>query len=183
MKENRIYFPGNPWSEGHPIKDFQWTAEIREGNVWFLLHLETEDYYAERDIKDNEREYESDWEAPIAWGNYHNCTISATEWHHGGFLVCPMHNYSSEYINGREFKVDSLPLDLEKLEDWDDLAFHTYLLGHDSVANHKIIFTRKEQSEYFDMFWQGKIALSYVGDYEFRYSFQTKIGNIRFPEI
>ena len=51
---NRIYFKGNPWPEGHPVKEFKWSASIRDGYVWFDMHLESQDYYSERDIEDDE---------------------------------------------------------------------------------------------------------------------------------
>jgi len=44
--DNRIYFKNNPWPEGHAVKNFAWTAEVRDGMVWFHFHLETDDYYA-----------------------------------------------------------------------------------------------------------------------------------------
>ena len=50
---------------------FAWSVRIKDGEVWFDVHLESADYYSERDIEDDENvEYESDWKAPIVWGNY-----------------------------------------------------------------------------------------------------------------
>ncbi|MFC7339654.1 hypothetical protein ACFQY0_20890 [Haloferula chungangensis] len=179
-EENRIWFPGNPWPEGHPIKDFAWTAEVRKGIVWFFLHLKTADYYSERDIDDEGEDFDSSWEAPIVWGNYHSCTISSTDWHDGGFPVCPCSEYSIESLDGYEAIVDPLPINPDG--DWDDLAFHTYLLGHDSVAGHKIKFSRRNDSNDFDIHWEGKIALVYAGDYEYRYDFKALVYGVGAPK-
>ncbi|MGH1541986.1 MAG: hypothetical protein ACRBHB_16285 [Arenicella sp.] len=181
MEINRIYFKENPWSEGHPIKEFKWLASLRDGCVWFDMHLKSEDYYSERDIEDDEdTEYPSDWAAPIVWGNYHACTLSSNYWHNGGFKVCLLQEYSPEYIDGLEIEVDPDP---ESVEDWDDLAFHIYLLGHDSVAKHKIKFERIGDSSEFDITWTGKIAQAYVGDYEYKHDFTVVLASMTFPEI
>lgn len=178
--DNRIWFEGNPWPEGHPIKTFQWTADIRDGVVWFQLHLETEDYYAEREVEDPEpTEHDSDWEAPIVWRNYHSCTISSKEWHTGGFAVCPIEDFSLDALDGYVVAVDELPIDPES--DLNNLAFHTYLLGFDSVAGHKIRFVGRDSSDRFDIHWEGKIALVYAGDYEYRYQFKARIFDVPGP--
>lgn len=181
-KDNRIWFTGNPWKEGHPIKKFEWSAEIRDGVVWFHLHLETEDYEKEKIIDDPEdTDYDSDWEAPIVWNNYHSCTISSNNWHDGGFPVCSVDEYSIEKLDGFIANVDPLPVTLNG--DLDDLAFHTYLLGHDSVAGHEIKFVRREGTELFDIHWDGKIALVYAGDEEYRYEFHAQILQSKAPKI
>lgn len=181
-KDNRIWFEGNPWPEGHPIKEFQWSAEIRDGLVWFHLHLVTADYYSERNVDDSEpTENDSDWKAPIVWGNFHWCTISSTEWHNGGFPVCPVGEFSLDSLDGYVATIDPLPIDTSGDWDWDRLAFHTYLLGHDSVAGHKIRFERKSGTDNFDILWEGRIALSYSGDYEYRYEFRAQIFSVPGP--
>ncbi len=181
MEGNRIYFKDNPWTEGHSIKEFVWSARIEDSDVWFDMHLETEDYYSERDIEDDEDvEYPSDWAAPIAWGNYHSCMLSSNNWHNGGFKVCSLNQYSPEYIDGLELSVDTDP---ESIEDWDELAFHIYLLGHDSVAKHKIKFERVGESKTFNIIWSGKISQAYIGDYEYKHDFSTIISGVQFPEV
>ena len=180
-QENRIWFAGNPWPEGHPIKQFEWKAEIRDGVVWMLLHLESADYYSERRIDDKDAEYDSDWEAPIVWGNYHQCILSCTYWqNHRGFPVCPVEQFSAEFLDGYEAIVDPLPESADK--GFDDRAFHIYLLGHDAVAGHRIHFRRRAGSDRFDIEWTGKIAKAYVGDYEYRYDFRSRIFDVQAPK-
>jgi hypothetical protein len=180
-QENRIWFANNPWPEGHLIKEFQWTAEIRDGLVWMSIHLESADYYSEREIDDDGVEYDSDWQAPIVWANYHSCTMSCTEWHHGGWAVCPVEKFSLEFLNGYEASVDPLPDSAET--DFDDLAFNIYLLGHDAVAGHKIRFTRQGGSDRFEIEWSGKIANAYVGNYNYRHDFRAVIFGIPAPQL
>lgn len=181
MKANRIYFEDNPWPEGHPIKTFKWKARVKDGEVWFDVHLESADYYSERDIEDDEdTEYESDWKAPIVWGNYHSCTMSSTYWHEGGFKVCKLEDYSPEFLDGLELEVDMNP---NISEHRDDLAFHIYLLGHDAVAFHKIKFIREGDSSNFTIVWSGRIAQAYVGNHNFKHPFTFTVENKNFPKI
>jgi hypothetical protein len=181
MQSNRIYFEGNPWPEGHPIKSFAWKARLIDGEVWFDVHLVSADYYSERDIEDDEDvEYESDWKAPIVWGNYHSCTMSSNYWHEGGFKACKIEDYSPEFLDGLELEVDMYP---DQIEDWDDMAFHIYLLGHDAVACHKIKFLLDGYTNKFTIVWTGLIAQAYVGDYEFKHPFKFTVDNQEFPKI
>lgn len=181
MDKNRIYFQGNPWPEGHPLKEFVWTAKVVDGDVWFDIHLETAVYYSERDIEDDDDiEYGSDWEAPIVWGNYHRCTMSTNYWHEGGFRVCKLQEYSADYLDGLELEVDMRP---EQIEDWDDLAFHIYLLGHDAVAYHRIKFIREAGGNNFSIQWCGRAAQAYVGDDEFKHPFKLLVTDQKLPVV
>ena len=181
MKANRIYFKDNPWPEGHPIKEFKWSARDKGNDIWFDLHLKSEDYYSERDIEDDEEiEYPSDWAAPIVWGNYHACTLSSTHWGNGGFKVCSVLEYSPEFIDGLEIEVDPKP---QMIEDFDDFSFHIYLLGHDAVAKHRIKFERIGTSLKYRIIWSGKIAQAYVGDYEFKHDFSVTLDEVEMPQI
>lgn len=63
-----------------------WSARVEpDRGLHFQLHLESADYYAEREIDDDdhENETESDFEAPGTWGNFHSCTLSSTQWDEG----------------------------------------------------------------------------------------------------
>ncbi len=180
-QENRIWFAGNPWPEGHPIAAFEWTVEVRDGIVWMLIHLKSSDYYSERKIVDEGVDYYSDWGSPLVWRNYHACTMSCTYWHHGGFPVCPVEQFSPEFLDGYEAVVDPLPESADT--DFDDLAFHIYLLGHDAVAGHRIRFRRRANSDRFDIEWTGKIANAYVGDYDYKRDFRAQIFDVLFPSL
>ena len=181
MQADRIYFEGNPWPEGHPIAEFAWTAKIVDEEVWFDLHLKSADYYAERDFDDDEEpETLSDWEAPSCWNNYHACTLSSTFWGNPGFRVCSIEQYTPEFLDGREMLVDSHP---EAIENWDEMAFHIYLLGHDAVARHRIRFERIQGSQQFKIAWTGAIAAAYVGQYEFKHAFSASISSAQFPAL
>lgn len=178
----RIFFAGNPWPEGHDIREFRWSAERRGDDVWFGFHLETVEYYHERDVEHDESiEYLSDWVAPIVWGNYHHSVISSDAWHQGGFIACPVADYSVGRIDKAGFHVDPLPRDLA--DDYETRAFHIYLLGHDAVADHHILFARVAGTDLFNITWEGRIALAYAGDYEPKYRFRAEIADVPFPRI
>ena len=82
-------------------------------------------------------------------------------------------------MDGLELEIDNDP---ENIKEWDDLAFHIYLLGHDAVAKHKIKFVRAADS-LFEIQWSGKIAQAYVGDYEFKHDFNAVLKNVQFPKL
>ncbi len=183
----RIHFPGNPWPEGHALAEFAWTVRVIDGTVWCDLHLRSADYYAERDIELDEGEdegHDSSWEAPGVWGNYHRCTLSSTFWDDdGGFAVCPIDTFTPAWLDGRTFEVDTIAGGTLADTELDDLAFHVYLLGHDSVANHRIAFHRVGDSDRFDITWSGDIALTYAGDDHLEHRFEARIANVPFPML
>lgn len=53
-------------------------------------------------------------------------------------------------------------------------AFHVYLLGHDSVADHDIVFTRQQTGGH-TIDWNGRIALTYAGEEEFSHRFRAPV--------
>ena len=180
--ESRIYFLDNPYPNGHKLKAFEWSIRlIPSKGLWFDLHLETENYYTE-DKTDDETDPESDWNAKIVWGNYHSCRMSSNHWHAGGFLGGSQNkkfNFKEKIEN--RFHVDPLPRQ-ENFDPNEDPPFCMYLLGHDDCADHQIVF-QNEGSNHFKIKWEGKIALSYSGDYDFNHHFITEIKDVQIPEI
>lgn len=179
MPSNRITFLGNPWPEGHPIKEFEWLARERDGQVWFDFHLQTEAYDSERSIDDDkETDYPSYWVTPTLWKAYLRCTLSSDMWRHRGFPVGLVGKVSIESINGLEVLVDSPPP-----EDAGEDAFGVYLLGHDAAAYHRIKFDRIPGTDKFNILWTGRLALAYVGDYEYKYEFEAQIFDVQAPQL
>ena len=194
--QGRIFFEGSPWPEGHAVAEVEFSANLSEKGVSLNLHLGTEDYFLARDIKTEDEdgvplpEYGDlpAWEHPSVWYNYHACKISNTFWSSGPspiMLSKPGERFSIKDLSGRVFKIDPVP----KLEDgradpefhWehDDLHFHTYLLGHDAVADHEISF-KQIKDGLFDIDWSGRVAMAYVGDYDFRYKFRAQLKDVPF---
>lgn len=180
---NRIFFKGNPYPKGHRIKEFIWSGRLKKDiGLIFDFHLKTEDYYAEDKGEEKENENTSDWKSKIVWGNYHRCTMSSRYWEGNGIVVGNKQQKMdfSKLLNS-SLVADSLP----EANDYDneDLAFNIYLLGHDDCANHKISFVKQHGNFTFDIEWNGNIALSYTGDYEYKYSFEAAIEKIQFEGI
>lgn len=180
-KSNRIFFKDNPYPNGHKIKEFVWSGRFEpETGLWFDFHLETEDYDAEDDTYiESEEIGKTNWTAKAGWLNFHSCTMSSTNWHFGGILVGNEENkLDFENLESQKITADELPL--SKDFDDDDYSFYIYLLGHDSSANHTITFVKQHSSDIFDIEWNGKIALSYIGDYDFEYDFSASIEKVKF---
>jgi hypothetical protein len=192
--QGHILFPGNPWPDGHAVNEFSWHFEISEEAEFFLhLHLKSDDYDAndpEADEDDSESEDdddESSWTSKIVWGNYHTCTMSSSKWGDQGILIPPGKPLDFTKWGKRTFTADPLPLqtDDDGEFDWEDLAFHIYLLGHDACADHRITIVQNAQNAQgrFDIDWQGKIALAYVGSTDFCHDFKATIKDAAFDGI
>ncbi|WP_433655303.1 hypothetical protein ACQPW1_30980 [Nocardia sp. CA-128927] len=181
----RIMFPGNPWPAGHAIEEFAWTGRIDEnGNLWFDLHLRSAEYVAA-----GAREGvvgADDWSSAEVWQNYGRCTLSSTYWGEDdgtGFLAAtPGNPFHLKSLTPQQLTAGPLPLlESDQLE---FLAFNIYLLGHDSVADQEVVFTRRSDGAH-DLAWHGRVALTYVDDAEFRHRFEVRIAAtleyIRYP--
>lgn len=179
----RIQFPGNPWPEGHAVIELIWTARVESGFVWFDIHVRSADYGAERQIPDDPV-VTDDWHSPSLWVNFGACILSSSYWtaegRGKGFCVCPIDGYLKDDWIGREFHVD--PLDDDDF-DLDTPSFDIYLLGHDSVAGHRIRFSRRTGTDLLDLHWTGAIALTYAGETEFEHDFQVEAHGLTIPSL
>lgn len=192
--EGRIFFPGNPWPDGHRIISCELVAAINPSRglytdeapyqgpaLTLAIDLKTADY-DEDDQSDRDAIGADDWSSKIAWNNYGSCWVGESgSSNTPGFVVSdgikPFSFHEEEY----RFSVDTLPLD------WDTFvvtqAFGTYLLGHDAVADHDIHLHSRQSDGTYTLDWTGRIALSYVGDNEFKYGFHAHVTGVRFREI
>lgn len=177
----RITFADNPWPNGHRVESFAWSGRLFPGRgVTFDFDLRSANYYeddGDHDIPEEDDEFVSSWKSKVVWGNYHSCIMSSVEWDSSdGFLVGTAKKpLDLDALDGTEFRIDKLPLSGRP-------TFATYLLGHDSVADHRIRFkcTESATTDAYDIDWRGKIALTYAGDTEFRHLFETTTSGVMF---
>ncbi|MBC6456544.1 hypothetical protein [Actinomadura sp. HBU206391] len=177
--DDRIVFPGNPWPDGHAIVEFSWGGRLDpDVGLRFAFELTSAFYDAddgdgvEEEDEDEER---SDFESKFAWNNYHQCRISSGM----GFVAgTPDEPLDFDALTGRTFVVDR-PEEVDEFED-EDFAFHIYLLGHDSVADHRIRFPVRHAPLEFGLEWEGRIALTYFGEEEYEYRFQARLARTAF---
>lgn len=169
----RIWFPGNPWPDGHRVTDFLWAGRLDgSGRLWFDLRLETAGYDEEVDVPDSEADEDvPDWVAPIVWNNYHACTLGSA-WDDATGLLAATPERPFRLADPAPQRLFADPLPIEDLDA--SPAFHVYLLGHDSVAGHTVTFTTEGPGRH-RIDWTGRIALTYAGDEEFRYEFRAEI--------
>lgn len=178
----RMYFPGNPWPAGHRVKKLVWSGRLEETGVWFDLDLETGDYdEGDRDDDDEEEELDDDWKAKIVWMNYHACHLD------GRFLAGTAdEKLDLARLPEREFRIDPMPAkgaSAAGLDPEEDLAFQVYLLGHDTVADHRIRFPLREDASTFWLSWRGRIALTYAGHDDFEHRFELPLRRVKFGGI
>jgi hypothetical protein len=192
---DRIVFPGSPWPAGHGIEEMAWTGRLEPTGLWFDLHLVSASYYAE-DADDQHEDHQDDgdprgWTSRIVWANYHSCKLSSTKWGHSGFLVgTEQEPLTMAGLASQEFLVDSVPEHPDAAgtnePDYDeyDHAFGIYVLGHDSVAGHRIRFPRQHSINAFSLDWRGRIALTYTNlDAPFEHGFHATVDCVRFERI
>jgi hypothetical protein len=178
---DRIIFPGNPWPNGHAIINFRWSARIEPSSgLWFDLCLESANYNADDPVKDVEEiSSPSNWTSRIVWRNYRNCILSSTDWNNVGFKVTRDQTlFDFDSLNRQEFRVDPLPVREE-----DTPAFGIYLQGHDSAADHRISFKKLEDKNNWSIAWQGRVALTYLGDDRFINHFKALVTKTSFDGI
>ena len=174
MSLGRIFFPGNPWPEGHPIRSFKWTVERHGSEVLCYFRLRSDYYNAEREVGDQDPAT-PDWASSLAWCNYNRCDLSSAN---EGFVLCDVGRYTPEGLDGMTLHLDPLPV-----AELEDLSFQIYLLGHDAVADHTLRFERVPGSTRFNIHWTGKVARTYVGEEDFRYSFSASIEGVGLPVL
>ena len=182
--ESRIYFLNNPYPKGHLLEEFTWSGRLEpDTGIWFDLHLKTKHYYDEDESGDSE-EVSNDWNAKIVWANFNSCILSSTFWNDNAGILIGTKRRKLDFQNlvSEVIEADKLPRP-KSFDINEDPPFHIYLLGHDDCAEHKIQFTNSQKTGFFDIKWNGKIALAYAGDYEFKYDFDAKIYQTRFDGI
>ncbi|MEL6753022.1 MAG: hypothetical protein AAFO57_03260 [Pseudomonadota bacterium] len=191
----RIWFPGNPWPDGHALKEVElWGILSGENHPWaepgLHLHLcvRSQDYDAEMSEAERDAAYDgeseeidqgidrSSWQSYIVWGNYHACRIETNV---GPRLGSNGEPFDLAWLDGKHFALDPIDPDAEFI-DFDSQAFHCYILGHDAVAGHDLRFKASGAPGHFDINWTGKVALAYGGDEVYRYDFRAEARHVPF---
>jgi len=173
----RIWFPGNPWPNGHAIAsaEFRGRLEAETGILILDLDLQTVNYDAEGPGRETRRE--GSWISPAVWNNYHRCSLGSRKWGHQGIPIANAETpLTWRALDGATLHVDRIRDGLP--DDEEDRGFGIYLLGHDGVADHAIAFRRTGQAWRID--WRAKIALEYAGDVEFAHRMKAELRGLAF---
>jgi hypothetical protein len=180
--EGQDLVSGQPVADGHRIEELDWTGRLDDlGRLWFDLTLRTAAYdEAGSTAQADEPDDQPDWEAPIVWNNYHRCTISSTLWEDATGLLAATPGRPFLLADAKPTRLTADPLPMDDLDA--EPAFHVYLLGHDSVADHTIIFTGDGTGGH-SIDWSGRIALTYAGDETFSYEFRAEIEGARLEHV
>lgn len=177
-----ITFIDGAYPEPHNLEEFTWSGRLDDhGQLWFDLHLISEDYDANEpdDTEEDENEDNTSlahWQSKSLWNNFHKCTLSSTYWSdEKGFLVGDQHNpFDFQALHGKTFRLDT---ECSLIDD--ESAFSIYLAGHDACANHVITFNQ-DTNDHFHILWQGDIALFYTGFTEFIHQFKADLSHVHF---
>lgn len=169
----RIFFPGNPWPEGHRIREFTWSGRlVPESGLWFDLELVSADYDEEREGDEGS----GDWKATSVWGNYHACNLGSGD---GQGVRVGTRERPFDITTGGTTPLIADPPGVQR-EGYP--AFAIYLLGHDKVADHRIQFSPPIGGDVAlrSIEWRAKVALTYAGDDEYRHELLAHIDPVRF---
>lgn len=188
--QQTISFIDSAYPGPHNLCELSWSGRLdHKGQLWFDLHLISEDYYAHSDDSENESEdddMEGDytslqyWQDRDVWINYHRCILSSTYWSEAkGFLVNNAEGAGDALFNFNQLGGKTYHLDTQPLENEATSAFSLYLLGHDACNNHMIRFRAQDNGK-FHILWQGFIALFYSGFTEFQHSFIADLTDVTF---
>lgn len=172
----RIWFPGNPWPDGHAIATAQFAGRLDgdTGTLALDLDLQTVNYDAEGPGR--ETRSEGSWTSPVVWNNYHRCSLGSRKWGHKGIPIgSPAKPFAWRKLDGATLRVDRAK---DVLPEDDDCSFGIYLLGHDGVADHAIAFTRTAATWSID--WRAKIALAYAGDVRLVHRMKAELRGVAF---
>ena len=189
--ENRIWFKDNPWPDGHGLKEVRFYGLLREDGVYLHLEIKSENYYAKegyenlQDIADEHDEIlekkgiEDEWKYYGGWLNFHACHIQPNK---ELLLGNEQHPFTIQTLPNLMLEADHPPPESETWGgiSFDNLAFHCYILGHDAVGYHSIRSKSAKSPFSYNIDWHGKVALAYMGDEEFRYSFEIQLRDIPF---
>ncbi len=175
---DRVYFsPGNPWTQGHAVDYCAFEGKLFEDNTLVVnLHLSTVDYRANDGGEFLDEGDESDWGAKVVWNNYHAFRVGGTV-----LVGTESDPISLLSIADKQFVADPLPESYQRFLD-DELNFEANVLGHDSVADHRIEFGAYRAGK-FPISWAARIALSYSGSEEFDRYFAVKTSVSELDEI
>jgi hypothetical protein len=136
------------------------------------------------------------WGGGVAsWGNYHQCTVSSTRWAGqgvgkgllAGTADAPLDLFKKE---GQLVEADRLTWFGSERGRAAASACGTYLLGHDSVADHRIRLSLCPAGEaggssvapsddpVWTLDWRGRFALTYVGNKSYDGSFELSYSGL-----
>ncbi|MFD7659569.1 hypothetical protein ACFV4N_36820 [Actinosynnema sp. NPDC059797] len=176
----RIWFPGNPWPDGHRIAMFAWNGRLdHDGRLWFNLELTTAPYL---ETPPSEAVAGTDhWSSAETWEEYERCWLTSYGF---GDLLAGTPERPFRLTRPHRLTADPLPLSRPGA----DLTWFTHVLGHDASADHELVFTPEATGTGHRIDWTAKVALTYLlGEEDFRHGFRVLLrdrapGDISFPD-
>ncbi|MBW8684483.1 hypothetical protein [Chitinophaga rhizophila] len=155
--------------DGHALAEFAWGGRLdNDGQIYFDFHLKTIDIHI--DVEEEDIQYPEGWKPTIVFGG--ECILSSSYYGTPGILVDTGNDLLRFNALPERLSADPLPFSEE------EFAFHIYLQGHDSCADHHLRFLKTSQG--LDLEWTGKIELTYYGGNGFVHDFKVLAHNIQF---
>ena len=188
-----IKFPGNPWPEGHPLKDFRLGIILHEpkgdlpARATLDLRFRSEDYhypysYEEMsEASEAQPEDTSHWELIDTWLNYRAAYAMSIASHEDMVLADENDGFDLECLNDFTRVIDPIPeIISDNDNNYDIPAFHSHILSWDDMADHHMKISRDPTSGLYNVFWKGKCGKTGVGNYKYQHEFELQASGIRF---
>ncbi|GAA0424470.1 hypothetical protein GCM10009133_36310 [Cocleimonas flava] len=188
-----IKFPGNPWPEGHPLKDFRLGVLLHgsRGDIpakaTLDLRFRSEDYcppdHFEKmlAVSEAQREETSNWESISSWLNYGAAYATSIASHEDMVIADEETGFDIECLNDFARVIDPIP---ETISDDDNNyeipAFHSHILSWDDMADHHMHIKRNPKSGLYDIYWKGKCGRSDIGNYRYQHEFELEVSDVPF---
>jgi len=174
----RIWFPGNPWPDGHRLAEFGWSGRLDpRGRLWFDLHLRTLPY---RDEAAPLPGTDEGWKDVSVWTNHDRATLSSTFWPDAATgVLAATQAIPFRFTDSRPQirSADPLPVDPGRTP-----AVNLYLFGHGEVAGHEIVFTGQPAGG-FTIVWTGRINPTAGGLPVFDHEFRAEVSDVEFGPV
>ncbi len=188
-----IKFPGNPWPDGHPLKDFRLGVLLHEprgdlpAKATLDLRFRSENYCHPHSFEKMSEaskvqpQETSNWESISSWLNYGAAYATSIASHEDMVIADQDTGFDIECLNDFTRLIDPIP---EIISDDDDNyeipAFHSHILSWDDMADHHMNITRNPKSGLYDVFWKGKCGRSDIGSYRFQHEFELQVSDVPF---
>jgi len=187
----RIKFLGNPWPDGHPLKDFRLGVLLHESRgdipakATLDLRFRSEDYCypATSDVElSNIQDKEAPkWESINSWLSYGAAYATSIASHEDMVIADTKSGFDIECLNDFTRVIDPIP---DTITDDDTKleipAFHSHILSWDDMADHHMTIKRNPNSGLYDVYWKGKCDRSEIGNYRFQHEFEIEVSDVPF---
>ncbi len=193
-----IKFPGNPWPDGHPLKDFRLGVLLHKprgqvpAKATLDIRFRSEDYCHPHNfekmseapamlISNNQDKETPKWESISSWLNFGAAYASSIASHEDMVIADEYTGFDIECLNDFTRVIDPIPeIICDEDNNYEIPAFHSHVLSWNDMADHHMNITRNHKSGLYDVFWKGKCGRSDIGNSRYQHEFELQVSGVPF---